>query len=281
MEAYSVLMSVYQKADPDFFLASIQSMMEQTVVTDDFVLVCDGPLTAQLDQVIDTYEKEYPGVFQVVRLSENVGIGAAANIGLKYCKNDLVAKMDADDIAVSDRCESQLAAFERNPELKVLGGYIEEFDQDPESPFSVRTVPESNEDIRKYARRRQPFNNQTVMYRRSAVLSVGGYRDFRRGEDYDLYLRLLHGGNYAGNLKKVMVKVRVNSDAQGRRASWETLKGCARSRWYAFRIGYASFMDFLICVVGETVILVSPACVQSFIYRRFLRKEADAVRSMR
>lgn len=277
MEAYSVLMSVYHKADPDFFSESIRSMMEQTIATDDFVLVCDGPVTDALEQIIAAYVKEYPGVFQIIRLAENVGIGAAANIGLKYCKHDLVAKMDADDIAVSDRCESQLGAFAKDSELKVLGGYIEEFDRDPEEPFSVRSVPESDADIRNYARRRQPFNNQTVMYRRSAVLGVGGYRDFRRGEDYDLYLRLLHAGNRAGNLKKIMVKVRVNSDAQGRRASWETLKGCARSRWYAFRIGYASFWDFLICVVGETVILVSPSWVQSFLYRRFLREKADVM----
>lgn len=272
MEAYSILMSVYHRENPEHFAASIGSMMNQSVVTNDFVIVCDGALTEELDAVLDTYTQRYPGIFNIVRLPENVGIGAAANIGLKHCRNDLVAKMDADDLSLPQRCEKQLKLFQDNPGLAVSGGFIEEFDQDPEKPFSIRAVPETNEEIRKFARRRQPFNNMTVMYRRSAVEAVGGYRGFRRSEDYDLYLRLLQGGYTACNLTEVLVKARVDTGAFSRRASLATLKGCARSRWYAYRIGYSSLMDVLVCVGGEFVILISPRKLQQFIYSRFLRK---------
>lgn len=275
MENYSVLMSVYEKADPVHFEAAMQSILAQTVPTNDFVIVCDGPLTPALSSVLARYDRSNPGVFQIVQLPENVGIGAAANIGLKHCKNDLVAKMDADDIAIADRCERQLEQFQQNPDLIVLGGYIEEFDEDPNCPFSIRSVPESNEEIRKFARRRQPFNNMTVMYRQSAVHAVGGYRSFRRSEDYDLYLRLLQNGYLAGNIPQILVKARVNRHAHARRASWSTLKGCAESRWYAFRIGYSSFWDFLICVTGELVIFISPNKVQQMLYSRFLRKSVE------
>ena len=271
MAAYSVLMTVYNKEKPEHLYAAVTSMADQTAKPDDFVIVCDGPLTRELDAVLEALQKQYPELFHIVRLPENVGIGAAANAGLQHCRQDLVAKMDADDIAVPTRCEKQLALFSQDPELTVVGGYIEEFDQDPEKPFAVRSVPRNNADIRQYARRRQPFNNTTVMYRRSAVLAVGGYRDFRRNEDYDLYLRLLHAGYPAANLPETLVKVRVDSGALSRRASFGTLKGCVRSRWYAFRIGYSSFLDFLFCAVGELVIVISPPKVQNFIYRRFLR----------
>ena len=110
------------------------------------------------------------------------------------------------------------------------------------------------------------------MYRRSAVEAVGGYRDFRRSEDFDLYLRLLHGEALAANIPEVLVKARVDRDAFKRRATWETLKGCARSRWFSYRLGYASLLDVLICVCGEFTIWVSPPGVQQFIYNRFLRK---------
>lgn len=275
MEMYSVLMTVYNKENPDFFTAAIQSMLSQTVKTDDFVIVCDGPLTSELEAVLETCVQKNPGLFNIVRLQKNVGIGRATNVGLQHCCHDLVAKMDSDDIALPERCEKQLNMYSQNSELMVLGGYIEEFDRDPETPFAIRCVPESNEEIRAFAKRRQPFNNQTVMYRRSAVNQVGGYRTLRRSEDYDLYLRMLHHGCQGANLMEVLTKVRVNREARMRRSSWDTLKGCVKSRWYAYSIGYSSLLDFLVCVIGELIITVSPGIMQKFIYKCFLRKGCE------
>lgn len=272
MENYSILMSVYSKEKPEHLTASIESMMRQTVVTNDFVVVCDGPLTDELDLILETFEKDYPGVFQLIRLPENVGIGAAANIGLRYCRNELIAKMDADDISVPDRCEKQIRRFEEDPSLSVIGGYIAEFEEDPEKPFAIRAVPTDNEEIRRFARRRQPFNNMTVMYRRSAVQAVGGYRDLHRSEDYDLYLRLLHNGYIAGNLSDILVNARVDKGSLGRRGSVSTLWGCVRSRGYAVKIGFASVLDFLICVLGELLIVICPGFLRRFIYNTFLRQ---------
>lgn len=275
MENYSVLMSVYAGADQEHFDRAIESMLSQTAPTNNFVIVCDGPLTPALDAVLDSYAERYPSVIVPVRLPQNVGVGKAANEGLAHCKNDLVAKMDADDVSVSNRAELQLAMFKNDPDLAVCGGFIEEFGDDPDLPHSVRAVPTENEDIRRFAKRRQPFNNMTVMYRRSAVLDVGGYRDYRRSEDYDLYIRLLHAGYKAANLKDVLVKARVDTSAYSRRASFGTLQGCVRSRWRSYRIGYSSLVDVCICVVGEFVIIVSPPKLQQYIYRKFLRKGCD------
>lgn len=272
MESYSVLMSVYHKADPTFFDAALASLVNQSVQSDDIVIVCDGPLTAELDAVLDRYEQQYPAIFQIVRLTENVGIGEAANAGLAHCKNDLIAKMDADDIAVAQRCEWQLERFAQCPELTVLGGYIAEFDQDPDQPTTVREVPLTNDKIRTFARRRQPFNNQTVMYRRSAVLKVGGYNKMRRSEDFDLYTRLLCAEYYCENLSEVLVQVRVDQGALNRRASRDTLKGCIDSRWRSYKMGYCSLWDVTVCVGGELFILLCPTALQRWIYRRFLRK---------
>lgn len=272
MEAYSVLMTIYQKEKPENVAVAIQSMVNQTLKPDEYVIVCDGPLTQQLNELLVLFEQRYPRLFQIVRLPENVGIGAACNVGLRHCKNDLVAKMDADDISVPTRCEHQVKAFAENAELTVVGGDIEEFNQNPDEPFAIRNVPRTNTEIRKFARRRQPFNNVTVMYRRNAVDAVGGYRNLRRCEDYDLYLRLLHAGYYAINLDEVLAKVRVDNSAQRRRASLDTLLGCIRSRWYGVQIGYSSLLDFLICVAGEAFIVLCPGCVQQVIYKLFLRK---------
>lgn len=272
MESYSVLMTVYEKEEPEHFQLAIDSMVRQTVMTNDFVIVCDGPLTKELDEVIDKALHKFPDLFQIIRLKKNVGIGAATNIGLQHCKNDLIAKMDADDMAALQRCELQLKAFATCPQLTILGGYLAEFDCDPKEPYAIREVPLKNEDIRKFARRRQPFNNVTVMYRKDAVLKVGGYRPMGRNEDFDLYIRLLHAGYYAMNLAEILTSARTDRTAMIRRASWPTLKGCAKSRWYSMRMGYCSILDFLVCVGGQFAVWICPVCIQEWFYQKFLRK---------
>lgn len=277
MENYSVLMLVYKGEEPANFHEAIQSMLDQTVVTNDFVIVCDGPLTKELDAVLDAFVSRYPGLFQIVRLPKNIGEGLAGNPGLQACRNELIAKMDSDDISVPDRCEKQLARFAANPQLALLGGVIEEFDNRTGKVISIRSTPLDNSGIRRFARRRSPMNNVTVMYRRTAALAAGGYRDLRRGTDYDLYLRMLIHGCYAENLPDTLVKVRVDVGDYRRRASWATLKGCAGIWWYAWRKGFSSLADLLICLAAQMLMIICPGPVQQKIYMKFLRhKHASA-----
>ncbi len=275
MENYSVLMSVHINENAEHFAASIQSLLDQTVVTNDFVIVCDGPLSKELNKVLEEYDSRYPGLFHIVRLTENVGVGLAAKAGLAVCRNDLIAKMDSDDISLPDRCRMQLSRFSENPDLALIGGVIEEFDNRTGKVFAVRTVPEENSAIRTYARRRSPFNNVTVMYRKSAAEAAGGYRDLRRGEDYDLYLRMLIAGCYAQNLPQTLVRVRVDSDTHRRRASWSAMKGCAGIWWHAYRVGYSSLADLLICLCGQMFLVICPGRVQQMLYKRFLRTQIE------
>lgn len=276
MEPYSVLMSVYAGENPVYFKTCVQSIVDQTVLADEIIIVCDGSLTTELDRILDDFTNKYPKLFKLIRLPENVGIGVAANEGLKHCKNELIAKMDSNDIAVPNRCEIQLKYLSENRKVNVLGGFIEEFDGDTEKGFAVREVPLTNEGIRKYAKRRQPFNNVTVMYKKSAVVAVGGYNDLRRGEDYDLYVRLLKAGYYCENLSDILVKVRVEQNVHVKRHSFETFKGFVQTRWNTFRIGYSSFIDFLICFFVELFVFICPNRLQHFIYKKFLRKSVNS-----
>lgn len=276
MEAYSVLMSVYSGETAEFFEHAVCSMLEQTVKPAEFVIVCDGPLTPELDVVIEKYVSQYQEMFRIIRLKKNVGIGAAANIGVELCRYEWIAKMDSDDIAVNNRCQMQLERIEQEPRIAVIGGYIEEFEKDETRPFAVRTVPESNDEIWEFGKRRQAFNNQTVMLRRSVVQAVGGYSSLRRNEDFDLYARILASGYYAENIRAVLTKVRMNDCAHKRRSSMQTLKGCMISRWRAYRIGYASFADVAYCVLGQLLIVLSPARVQQYLYKKLLRTDCTA-----
>ena len=110
-EKYSVLMSVYYREKPEFLRQSMESILHQTVPTDDFVLVCDGPLNPELDAVIAQMQQAFGPVLYVLRLKQNGGLGKALNAGIQHCKNELVARMDSDDISRPDRCEKQLKVF--------------------------------------------------------------------------------------------------------------------------------------------------------------------------
>ena len=159
MQNYSVLMSVYHKEKPEYLRQAIESIQAQTVPTNDFVLVCDGPLNPELDAVIAAKQQEMGDTLNVVRLVKNCGLGNALNEGIRHCKNELVARMDSDDIAYPNRCEKQMAIFNVHPEVSVCSGIVEEFTTDPNSVDSKRVPPETNAEIVEFAKKRNPFNH--------------------------------------------------------------------------------------------------------------------------
>lgn len=269
---YSVLMSVYAKASPAHLTRAIQSIMDQTVKTDDFVLVCDGPLTEELNAAIAIFERNEAEAFHVVRLMNNVGTGLAANSGLRYCKHELIARMDADDIANPDRCELQLKRFLEDDRLVILGGQLLEFENSEDNIVSIKTAPLSYEKILKYGRRRSPFNNQTVMYKKSAVLRVGGYKNLSRCEDYDLFVRMLRSGYYGENLPDALGKYRIEKSTYKRRKSKENMRRFISVRWEIHKCGFSSFIDFILPTALQIVIFISPIFVQRIIYIKILRR---------
>lgn len=145
-------MSVYFKESPEYLKQAIESIQAQTVPTDDFVLVCDGPLNDALDAVIAAKQQEMGSALNVVRLARNGGLGNALNKGIKHCKNELVARMDSDDIAYFDRCEKQIAVFNMRPEVSICSGIVEEFTTEPNIVDSKRVPPETNAEIVEFAK---------------------------------------------------------------------------------------------------------------------------------
>ena len=97
-EKFSVLMSVYHKDDPTYLDTALNSLTEQTAVPDEIVLVKDGPVSQQLEEVIDAFHKKFCNL-KIVALEKNSGLGNALNQGLKHCSHELVARMDSDDIS--------------------------------------------------------------------------------------------------------------------------------------------------------------------------------------
>lgn len=266
---YSVLMSVYAGEKAEFFEKSIKSILTQTYPTDDFVIICDGELTDELDAVLEKYTAKYPCI-RVIR-SEKCGVGLCANKGLAACRHEYIIKMDSDDIAHKDRCELSMKLFAKHPELDMLGGYIDEFDSDTGEHIAYKKTPISNEEIRKYAKRRNPFNNQTLCYRKSLAQRIGGYTDIPRCEDYEFVVNMLMAGAIGRNIPKVLVDYRVNEGNYKRRSNRVNTKAFLRVRFNNFRKGFSSFTDFLIPSAFQIFMFVMPSGLTSVMYKKFLR----------
>ena len=272
MEKYSVLISLYKKEKPEYLELAIESMLGQTVLPDEIVIVKDGPLTTELEAILNKYSEKKPELFTIVVSDENIGLGRALNLGLNNCRNELVARMDTDDISKPHRCERQLREFEKNPELALLGSSVDEFYSTPEEVVSRRVVPTEHKDIYEFAKRRSAFNHPAVMYKKSKVLAVGGYGDLRRNQDVDLFGRMLFSGCIAGNIEESLLYFRSNDDLAKRRKSWENTKSYIDTIKKFWKMGYASFGDYLMIAVAQTGMFLMPVKVQHWVYKTFLRK---------
>lgn len=266
-EPYSVLITVYKKDNPEYFRQSLSSMLTQSVMPDEVVVVADGPITKYLQSVIDELDTKYPQVINEVKLKENVGLGTALKIGVKKCKNELIARMDSDDISLPDRCKLQLEAFAQNPHLDIVGYSIKEFSENVDNIVGERKVPVSHEEIYKFSKLRDPFNHPTVMFRKSKVLSSGNYGDYRKNQDSDLWIKMLSHKAVCQNLTEDQFRFRFDEATYARRKNWLNTSSLLEIRYRAWRSGYNCWWEFLVIATGQLARYALPMWFQRILYK--------------
>ena len=271
---YSVLMSVYYKEKPEALKDAMDSIWNQTVKPDDFVLVCDGELTKDLDSVVEEMAQNHKEL-NVIRLSENGGLGKALNIGLKLCKNELIARMDSDDISRPNRCERQLKVFEDNPDLSICSGTVEEFTKDPTVIDSRRVLPEKNPEIKEFAKKRNPFNHPCVMYKKTDVEKAGGYKDFYLLEDYYLWIRMIQGGCTGYNIQEPLLWMRAGSDMYKRRAGLKYGISQVKLFWYMKKTKFIGNLQFVKSAVQRLIISLVPNGLRQMLFSLLLRNKHE------
>lgn len=224
MEKYSFLMTCYIKSKVDEFITAVDSMVNQTLPPEQLVIVCDGAITDELNDVINKYNNANPDLFTIVRLDKNVGQGLAARAGTEYCRNEFIARMDSDDVCDIDRCRKQIEYMVNNTDIDVVGSNIAEFMGDINNIVAIREVPQNNEEIVKYMKSRCPMNNVTVMIKKSSLEKAGGYMHWWLNEDSYLWVRMYLAGCRFYNFQENLVKVRVGADMYARRGGYKYYK---------------------------------------------------------
>ena len=255
---FSVLISVYIKEKPEFLKKALDSIYNQTLRPDEIVLVKDGILTRELEDVISIERKKFENQnidFVCVQLQKNMGLGIALQKGLEKCKYEYIARMDSDDIAVEDRF--------------VVGGYIDEFAKEGKI-IRTKTMPLKHTELYKYGKYRNPLNHMTVFFRKKDVLAVGGYQPLKGLEDYYLWSRMLAKGYKIGNIDRVLVRARLGNFAN-RRGGLEYFLTYIKLRRIQNKIQYTNILEFIFGIIATASITLSPNRLRGALYR-LLRK---------
>lgn len=269
---FSVAMCVYKNDNPIHFKEALESVVNQTLKPDEIVLVVDGPIPSTINEVINNYEEK--AILKVIRLPENVGHGEARRVGLENCSNELVALMDADDISVPGRFEKQVKCFEENKDVSIVGGNIEEFIDSVDNIVGIREVPQNDNEIKEYLKKRCPFNQMTVMFKLSEVDKAGGYKDWHNNEDYYLWIRMYQSGATFQNLKDSLVLARVGNEMYKRRGGWKYFASESNLQKYMYNQGIISVFTFIKNVLIRFVLQVlMPNKLRGFVFKNFARKK--------
>ena len=267
---FSVLMSVYYKEDPKYLKEAIESILNQTVMPSEIVIIKDGKLGDNLNNILDQFDKNYKSLFKFIEFEENQGLGIALRRGVEECSYEIIARMDTDDIAAKNRFERELAIMQEK-NLDMVGSNIVEFEGNIENIISKRNVPDTDENIKSYAKKRNPFNHMTVMYKKSAVLKAGNYKNFLWFEDYNLWIRMIMNGAKMYNIQENLVYARTGASMFERRGGVKYIKREYKMQKEMLKIKFISYKEFIFNILTRSAVRIMPNRLRGFVYMKMLR----------
>ncbi|WP_098408850.1 glycosyltransferase [Paramicrobacterium agarici] len=269
--AFSLLLPVYGNDEPSQFERAFNSSTSgQTLVPSEVVLVQDGPIPAELEQSLERVINACPAPVVRVVIEERGGLARALTVGLERCSHDIVARMDADDVALSERFERQIVKMAEGYDLVGTGMY--EFADDTSEVLGRRTPPVGSAEIARYARFHDPFNHPTVMYRKATVARAGSYEDIGLMEDYWLFARMIQTGARVENLPEPLVMYRVGAGAYARRGGSKQFEAEWNLQRALRRIGFTTRAQFVRNLVVRGVYRFVPVGIRRVLYRRMIQR---------
>lgn len=273
MQKFSIAMSVYKSDNPQFFDRALESITDlQTVKPDEICLVVDGPVSDEINNVIAKYEAKY--TLKTIRLEKNGGLGNALKLATESASYELIARMDSDDVSVSTRFEEQLMFFENHPETDIVGGNIREFIGEESNIIARRCVPITNDEIRNYMKKRCAMNHVSVMYKKSSIMSAGGYIDWFWNEDYYLWIRMWLNNAIFANTGSDLVNVRTGVDMYARRGGtkyFQSEKGIQKFMYQNKMIGW---WTYIVNVTKRFIVqCVLPNSLRGWVFRNLARNK--------
>lgn len=273
MMKFSVLLSLYHKENPSALNECFRTIwQDQNILPNEIVLVLDGPISDELNNVVFLWKRTIGEQLKVIPLIKNVGLGKALNVGIENCSYEWIFRMDTDDICTPDRFQKQLDFIKNNPEIVLFGGQVIEFNEAIECARVLKAVPMLHDHIIRFSQSRCPFNHMTVAYKKSVIQKLGGYQHHLFMEDYNLWLRVIAAGYKVANLPDVILYARVGNGMHARRKGIEYIKSEKQLLALKLQLGLQNPISAYSLFLIRSAFRLLPASLLGLIYNTFLRK---------
>lgn len=264
-------MSVYKNDNPDHFSVAVSSLLNQTYLPEEVIIVVDGQVSSDINSQLDFYSQN--DIIKIIRLNENKGLANALNVGIRSANFPLIARMDSDDICFNDRFEKQIKAMYEY-DLDIIGGQIIEFGKDVNDIISKRIVPCEHLEMIKLLKFRSPFSHPTILFKKKVFDVLEGYDASIFPEDYDFFVRAYLNKFKFGNVPDEILWFRLGENRS------ETIK----RRWgitYAknefslykkfLKMNFFNYYDFFKVVFLKIPIRLLPFFMFKFVYYKMAR----------
>lgn len=268
---YTVLLPVYIKDKKEHFMEALESLLKQTIKPREILILVDGPIENDLKNIIECYNNKFE-IIDVKYFSENRGLGKVLHDGVLLSKNELIGRMDADDISIENRFEKQIEYFNKDSSLALIGSNIREFDYDFKTELKERKVPTNYKEIKAFSKKRNPFNHMTVMFKKSDILEVGNYLDMTFFEDYYLWIRVINAEKNVANIDEVLVNVRAGQEMIIKRSGCNYMKKEIKFQETLLNMKYINRRIFIRNVFFRCLPRILPTSILDVIYGIVLRK---------
>jgi hypothetical protein len=273
MIEFSVLMSVYKNDNPVYLKKSLESIWDNQILKpNEILLIIDGEVSSSIINVINEFKKRCP-IFDFFELNKNVGLANCLKIGLEKVRYEIVARMDADDIASNERFETQINFLIKNESCVLVGSSINEFNQNPGDLNSIRKIAIKFDEIKKIISYRNPINHPTVMFRKKYIIDVGSYVNVRNFEDYYLWLRLINAGYLIENINLPLLNYRIGNGFIKRRYGLNYLKDEIYFLKLIKKEKLINAKSFYISIIIRIISRSLPQKILKYIYLNLFRKK--------
>lgn len=267
---FSVLMSVYKNDKPEYVKIAIDSLLNQTLIPNQIVIIADGPISKELEKLLKECQKNE--IFNIYFRKENLGLGLTLNEGINYCKYDYIARMDADDESLPTRFEKQIKFLENYPEIDAVGCIIDEYDENMEKYICKRVVPETSEEINKFVKKRNPINHPTIVYKKTKVQSANSYEDYPYFEDYYLWAKMIKTNCKFYNIQESLYKFRAGSSMYKRRGGKKYLSSIKKFEKGLLELNLINKKEYKMNIIKRYIGALIPNKLRVILYKHLLRK---------
>ena len=265
----AVLLSVYKNDRAEFLRLSIDSILNQSYKNIILYIGVDGTIGEKLYKCLEQYEQEKR--VNIVYFPENRGLAVVLNDLLILCKEaniEYIVRMDADDISVPNRLANQVNYLLLHPDVDVVGGRIEEINEQSERNGKSVTYPLTHQECFKFFRYRDPLAHPAVMFRKSFFDKAKGYRnEYRKNQDTMLWFDGFMNGCIFANLDETVLLFRVTDDFyKNRRNGFKRAKKMLKDRFMINKALHYDWSAYLFSFL-MFIMTLTPPFLKKFLYR--------------